>query len=95
MELEEAAKIFGVNPEHIGLRFRAWWIVDEQDAKEFNEDFYLSEPVEIGYLGVRARDGSANPSDSSAFRLPNFVTTCEDDFDNTYRYYFFKPLANV
>lgn len=95
MELEEAEKIFGINPTEVGLRFRGWWILDKDDANEFNEDFHLSEPVEVGYLCVRARDGSGNSPDSSAYLLPNFTDTCEDDFDNTYRYYFFKPLANV
>lgn len=93
--MENVKTAFGLVPEEIGLRFRGWYILNKDDAKEYNEDFYLGEPVEEGYLCVRARDGASNPCDSDAFRHPNFITTCEDDFDNTYRYYFFKPLANV
>ena len=87
---EEAARLhslFGFHPTQIGLRHRAWWVVDAPDDDD------VAVGAGSGYLCVRARDGGSNDIDTEALRRENFHNTKEDDFDRTYRYYWFKPLA--
>lgn len=86
MEKEEIIKLFGINPDTIGLRNRGYWIIDSID----DEERYGN--ADIGYLCVKARDGGGNPMDIDAIKIPNCVGTSEDGFDCTYRYYYFKPL---
>ena len=77
---------FGVNPFEIVNRHRAHWIVEKPDEDEIQYN------VEPGWLAIRARDGAGNPISVEATRRPNFMATYEDDFDSTYRYYYFAPL---
>ncbi len=86
MDKDEVIKKFGFDPESIGLRHRGWWIVWKLDESEYMAD------VETGWLAVKARDGASNPPDPDAFRKSNYKVTLEDDFDCTYRYYYFSPL---
>lgn len=84
MDVKEATKIYGLNPETIGIRHRAWGIVQEIEDEENVAG------AEIGDLVVRARDG--NIPDPTAFRAPNYRGTAQNGFDGTYRYYYFSPL---
>ena len=87
---EEAARLhslFGFHPTQIGLRHRAWWVVDAPDDDD------VAVGAGSGYLCVRARDGGSNDIDTEALRRENFHNTKENDFDRTYRHYWFKPLA--
>ena len=84
MTLKEIKKIFGLNPEEIGLRYRDYQIVDTDDPWE--------SIAKKGYLAVCARDGASNEPDCTVGKHPNYVGTFSDDYDCTYRYYIFKPL---
>lgn len=84
IRIKEAKRIFGIDPTIIGIRHRGFWI-----SKEDDED---SEYDKKGYLGIKARDGAGNELDCSVGKYPNYVGTEEDDFDPTFRYYYFKPL---
>ena len=79
MTNEEILKVFGVNPEQIGLRYRGHWIIDEVQEEEVYGN------ADIGYLCVKSRDGGSNPMDINAIKIPNCVGTSEDGFDCTYR----------
>lgn len=83
IRIKEAKRIFGIDPTTIGIRHRGFWISEEDD-----ED---SKYDKKGYLGVKARDGAANEPDCTVGKYPNYVGTECDDFDPTYRYYYFKP----
>lgn len=83
-ELEKIKETFGLDPREIGLRFRDFWVVQKNDP-------YISYERK-GYLLVSARDGAGNEPDCSVGKYPNYVGTVEDDFDRTYRYYYFKPI---
>lgn len=83
-ELEEVKKIFGLDPRKIGLRFRNFWIINKPD-----EDYSMEEK---GYLLVKTRDGGSNLTDETVKKYPNYIGSAEDQFDYTYRYYYFKPL---
>lgn len=87
MTKQEAIEKFGFDPESIGLRHRAWYIVEKIEDEEESGN------AQIGYLAVRARDGASNKVDAAACRYSNFVGTSENGFDSTYRYYFYSPLA--
>lgn len=87
MNKEEAIKAFGFDPETVGLRHRAWWIVSEIDQEEELAG------AQVGYLCVKARDGGSNPVDVDAFKVGDCAGTAEDGFDRTYRYYYYRPLA--
>lgn len=87
--LESIKKTFGFYPENIGLRFRGFSVIEEVDERE------RTVGITKGCLCVRARDGSTNPVDMKALKLTNCVTSFEDDFDNTYRYYYFSPLEKI
>lgn len=78
---------FGFHPETIGLRHRYFNIIVEPDEMDQQGG------AQAGDICVRARDGAANPMDFEAVRKPNFINTLEDDFDPTYRYYWFRPLS--
>jgi hypothetical protein len=80
-------KTFGFDPPSIGNRYRDHFIEDESSV---GED---APTVKPGFLCVRARDGGSNPMDYDAIKKVNFVRTREDDFDCTYRYYWFEPLT--
>lgn len=83
---DEVANAFGFNPDTIGNRNRGWWIVDEPDEAEKHHG------IEKGFLCVRTRDGGANPICTESIKLGDCVTTVEDDFDGTYRYYYYRPI---
>lgn len=85
---EEAVVVFGFDPEIIGIRYRAWWIIDKIEEEELHGN------AKVGYLAVRARDGGGNEIDVEALKLPNFVGTAESSFDCTYRYYYYRPLES-
>ena len=87
MEKPEAIKVFGFDPEMIGLRHRAWGIVEEIEWEEKHGN------AKRGYLAIRARDGGGNPIDAAACKKQNFVGTSEDGFDETYRYYYYCPIG--
>lgn len=89
MTREEAAKVFGFDPESIGIRHRHWWINEE----EYTNDFGMVVPA--GALIVEARDGAANMIDAEAFRKPNYLDSWEDWSDPTYRYYVYTPLEQT
>lgn len=78
---------FGFNPVDIGLRYRGFYIIKTPDP--------FSAYAKKGYLAVEARDGASNEPDCSVGKYPNYVGTEEDDFDRTYRYYYFKPVKDV
>lgn len=85
-KMTEEEKIFGFDPKNIGLRYRAHQVLTEID-----EDW---PHIPVGSLVVRARDGASNPIDIEAVQIPNCIDTLEDDFDSTYRYYFYRPLES-
>ena len=85
--LKEIEALFGLDPREIGIRFRDFWIINEPDP--------LIDYAKKGYLAVEARDGASNEPDCSVGKYSNYVGTAEDDFDRTYRYYYFKPLQKV
>ena len=86
MTLEEAIKIFGLDPSVTGNRNRGWWIVEEIEDEE------ISGNAQIGYLCVKTRDGGSNPISANACKYPNFAGSSQDGFDCTYRYYYYEPL---
>ena len=87
MEKENAIETFGFDPEQVGLRNRGWWIVDGIGEREETAG------AQVGDLCVYTRDGASNPPDPEAFRKENYRGTAQDDFDCTFRYYYFKPLS--
>ena len=86
-DAENAVCRFGFDPATIGLRHRGWWIIDEPDEDDARAG------AKKGYLCVKARDGASNPPDTKAGLYPNYVGTTQDDYDCTYRYYYYSPLA--
>lgn len=82
-------KTFGFNPTSIGNRYRHHHLIDKPDYEDEQAG------AKEGYLCVRARDGASNPIDPDACKHPNFVGTGEDDFDRTYRYYYYRPLTDA
>jgi len=89
MEMDKA-KIetrFGLDPESVGLRHRAYWIVETVDYEEAQAG------AKVGDLCVKARDGGGNDPDLTAGSYPNFRGTACDGFDRTYRYYYYAPLG--
>lgn len=87
MSKADAVRVFGFDPETIGLRHRAWWVLEEVDYTDHMAG------AKVGDLIVRARDGGGNEPDMSVGMHPNYRGTACDDFDVTYRYYYFAPLA--
>jgi len=87
MSIEEVKERFGVDPRMIGNRFRHWWIVDEVGEEEEIAD------AQIGDLCVKARDGGSNPIDQDAFKVGDCISSVEDEFDRTYRYYYYRALV--
>ena len=83
MNVEQVIKNFGVDPEQIGSRNRGWFIIETPDEIEF------SIGVEKGYLCVKTRDCEF----VDEINVPNFIGTVRDSFDQTYVYYYFKPLG--
>lgn len=77
---------FGFDPKSVGLRYRSHWVLEQVD-----EDW---PEMPVGTLVVRARDGASNPMDMDAVKHENCIDTKQDDFDCTYRYYFYSPLLN-
>ena len=88
METSDVNRIYGFDPMDIGLRHRYWWIVEVLDE----EDRIAG--AKVGDLCVKARDGASNPPDPNAFKKPNYRGTVQDEFDCTYRYYYFAPLVD-
>ena len=88
MEKEEIIKKFGFDPIRVGLRHRGYWIIEKIEDEE------IQGHAEIGYLCVKARDGGGNEIDTEAFKIGNCVGTAEDGFDETYRYYYYKPIES-
>lgn len=88
MTREEVIEKYGVDPQLIGLRNRGWWILEELDEADIRAG------AQKGDLGVKARDGSSNPTDMDALKKENCVGTSEDDFDCTYRYYYFRKISH-
>lgn len=86
MEKLEVIENFGIDPETIGYRNRAWWIVERIEDEE------IYGQAEIGDLCVKTRDGGGNPIDINAFKVGNYVGTAEDCFDETYRYYYYRAI---
>ena len=87
VEKQEAMEIFGFDPEHVGMRHRGWWVVEEPDADE------VAMGVQAGDLCVCGRDGGGNAIDPGAFCKPNYRASMEDWSDRTYRNYYFAPLV--
>jgi len=87
---EEIEKTFGFNPGLAGNRPRGYWIVEK---KKTCEELYW--PVPTGYLCIKTRDGGSNDICEVLSKLPNFIYSVEDSFDETYRYYYFKPLSEL
>lgn len=87
MKIEEIVKKFGVRPHEVGNRYRGHWIIEEPD------DVDSIAGAEKGDLCVKARDGASNPIDPGAFQIGNCVGSAEDDFDCTFRYYYYRALT--
>ncbi len=87
MEIEEIKEVFGFDPNGIGNRPRGYWIVREVEGEEETAG------AKEGDLCVKTRDGASNPICMSALQIPNCIGTAEDDFDCTYRYYYYRPLT--
>lgn len=83
MTTEEAIKEFGFNPEHIGLRHRGWWVIEDDKDDDAPK----------GSLCVSARDGGNQERDAGAYKKENYISCVQDDTDVTYVYYHFKPLT--
>ena len=83
-DIEIIKKTFGLDPTTIGNRPRGFSILKEDDV--------YSDYAKKGYLSCCARDGGSNEPDCTVGKYPNYVGTECDDFDYTYRYYYFKPL---
>lgn len=88
---DDVIREFGLDPDSTGNRPRGWSIVDQKMSDELSAWSHIDIPV--GSLAVHTRDGAANPISTDAVRIPNFIGTAEDDFDRTYRDYFYSPLA--
>ena len=86
ISVEEAKRLYGITPSHIGIRHRGWWIVEEIESEE------EAAGAHIGDLCVKSRDGGSNPPDCSVGGALNYMGTIEDFFDCTYRYYYFRPI---
>lgn len=82
-------KTFGFRPESIGNRYRHHWVITEPDEDDERAG------AKAGCLCVRARDGASNPVDAEACKHPNFIGTVEDDFDHTFRYYYYRTLTDA
>lgn len=87
---EDVKARFGLDPDATGNRPRGWRIVDEGESRDIRA--FNGTDIPAGSLAVHTRDGAANPICPEACRLPNFIGTLEDDFDRTYRDYFYAPL---
>ena len=83
---EDVMRRFGVDPEMVGNRFRDWWIVKDIEGEE-----RLAGAI-LGDLCVKTRDGASNPIDPEAFKMGNCIGSCEDGFDYTYRYYYYRAV---
>ena len=86
MTKEEAIATFGIDPDETGNRPRGWWVVSDPDYEEQMHN------IEKGFLCVKTRDGGSNPICKDALKSGDCVTTFEDDYDRTYRYYYYRPL---
>ena len=86
--ITKAIEAYGFNPESIGVRHRSWYVIDAPD--ETDEDAGAS----AGDLCVEARDGGSNDIDTAASKYPNYIGSVQDWFDETYRYYYYRPLNN-
>lgn len=84
MDKNEAIAAFGVNPEDVGNRFRAWWIVKEIGGEEEDAG------AKVGDLCVHTRDGGSNPIDVYAFKVGNCIGSSQDSFDETFRNYYYR-----
>jgi hypothetical protein len=62
-----------------------------------HDDFcrFRSASEEGGVLHVRTRENGIGGRSIGAIRAPNFRDTETDDFDSTYQYYTFTPLARA
>lgn len=89
MANEEIMEKFRVDPTKVG-RYREHWLV-EYVLDAFEEEHN----IKPGDLCIRCRDGADNPIDENATEHSNFINSQEDDFDPTYRYYYFRPLAVI
>ena len=81
---EEIKLKFGLDPKQIGNRPRGYGVLEEDDP--------FDDYAKKGYLSVCARDGGSNEPDCTVGKYPNYIGTCVDDFDCTYRYYYFRPI---
>ncbi len=79
---------FGLDLAEIVNRHRGHCILLDGDLDEQEREA----GIESGYLRIKARDGASNPPSSRAYQHRGFVFTCEDEYDPTYRYYYFRPL---
>ena len=86
MDKAEVIKKFGVDPDNVGNRNRAWWIVKSVQDEE------AAGNAQVGDLCVMTRDGASNPIDPEAFKIGNCVGSAEDGFDCTYRYYYYRAI---
>jgi len=87
-KLEKIKKDFGFNPNDVGNRPRGYWIVDEIEEEEELAG------AQIGDLCIKTRDGGGNEPDMKAGLFRNYVGTSCDNFDETYRYYYYRRLIN-
>lgn len=81
---------FGLDPDATGNRPRSWRIVDEGESNDLRA--FNGTDIPAGSLAVHTRDGASNPICPEACKLPNFIGSVQDDYDSTYRDYFYAPL---
>ena len=82
--IEKVKEMFGFDPTMIGIRYRGFSVLTKDDP--------CSSYAKAGRLSVCARDGGGNEPDCSVGKYPNYIGTECDEGDETYRYYYFRPL---
>jgi len=88
-EAEAIKASHGIDPQTIGLRPRGFWVLTELDYMD------KAAGASLGDLCIKARDGGGNQMDPDASKSIGYVGTIEDDFDCTYRYYYYRPVRAV
>jgi hypothetical protein len=86
MTIEEIKACYGFDPRTVGLRHRGYWIVKEVKENEKQAS------VIVGDLCIAARDGGSNPCDAHAGGKGRYVGNITDDYDCTYRHYYYRPI---
>lgn len=84
--------MFGFHPSEVGNRPRGWWVIDEEGKDSLDSpDEYAG--ASVGDLVIRARDGGDNEPDCRAGAHGNYIGTSQEDFDYTYRRYYYRRLC--